>query len=128
MSTKKEIVSFRKDIAPNTNDWLQERIKANGVVTEIRVRFYPGVERSLKVRPYVEHKGKKPEDMFTYPATTEPFITGDDDYYTFPVWVEVAYDDFVKIYVQNTELTYTYTLVVDVVVQYFEDDENRRGL
>jgi hypothetical protein len=115
---KTEVIAFRKDIAPNTTDVLHERVKHDGRVKEIRVRFYRGVEQSLKVRPFIEHKGNRIEEVFTYPNTAKPFLDGEDDYFLFPVTVDVEYDDYIKVWGQNTDATYTYTLVCDVVVEY----------
>lgn len=115
---KREILSFVKTIQPNTTEILKERIKDNGTVEEVRIRFYAGVERSLKVRPYVMHDNRKPEDIFTYPEGTDKYITGDDDYLDFPVSVDVELDDEMVIWVNNDNLSYPYTLAVFVVVSY----------
>jgi hypothetical protein len=115
---KKEVMSFRQDIQPLTSETLSERIKANGRIAEIRLRFYPGVERDLRVRPYVLHKGDKQEDVFTYVGTTEPYLSGDDDYLEFTISVEVEYDDKMIVFVSNESGVYPYTLVCDVIIIY----------
>lgn len=114
----KEIISFRKDIAPNTKDVLAERIKDNCTIEEIRVRFYTGQQGALKVYPFVEHKGHKMESFFTFPSTTNNYLNGDDDYFVFPVSIPCDYDDYVKVQVENTDGTYAYTCVVDMVIDY----------
>lgn len=115
---KKEIISFRKDIQPNETITLSERIKSNGLIEEIRVRFYPGLERSLQIRPYVLHDNRMTEDCFTYPEGTDKFLSGDDDYLIFPVSIQVELDDELKIWTFNNNLDYVYTLVIDVVISY----------
>jgi hypothetical protein len=115
---KKEVLSFRKDIQPGASETITERIKENGRVVNIRLRFYPGVERELRVRPYVLHKGQKQEDVFTYAGDTEAYITGDDDYLEFAVSIDVEYDDEMKVFASNENATYAYTLVCDVIIVY----------
>lgn len=115
---KKEVISFRKDIQPGENVTLTERVKWNGAVKQLRIRFYPGVERALHVRPYVLHKAQLPENIITYVQESEQYISGDDDFYEFPCLIPVEYDDEVKVWARNDNDVYLYTLVVDVILQY----------
>jgi hypothetical protein len=117
-TVKKEVIAIRKDVLPNEKVTIRERIKDNGLIEELRVRFYPGQERALQVRPYVLHDSRRIEDVFTYPDNTELFISGDDDYLIFPVSVGVRYDDEFIVEAFNNNANYTYTVVVDVVVSY----------
>lgn len=117
---KAEVISFRKDINPNSSETLRERVKADGSLIEIRVRFYPGQERSLQIRPFVQLFNNLQEDVFTYgDGTTENYLSGDDDYFIYPVQVDLKMDDVVCILATNTDSTYAYTCVVDCVIQYF---------
>lgn len=125
--SKKEIVSFRKVILANTTDVLHERIKADGTIENVKIRLYQGNQKSLRVRPYVEHKGSKIEDVITYASTSDNFISGDDDYFVFDITVPVQYDDYIKIWVQNVDGTYDYTLSVDVEVDYIGGKTSRKG-
>lgn len=111
---------FRKDILPNTTEYLEERIKGNGLIEQVNIRFYAGVESSLEVKPYVLEDGRKPNHLFTYPNNQENFITGDNDYFEIPVTIEIENDDMLVIEVKNTDTNYTYTLVCDVIITYFE--------
>lgn len=115
---KKEVMAFRKVISGGRNLTLSERLKANGTVEEIRVRFYPGQQRSLQISPYVMHKSERREDLFTYPFNTETYLTGDNDYLVFPVTLDFEYDDEFHINVFNADYVNAYTLSVDVVVSY----------
>jgi hypothetical protein len=99
---------------------ISERLKDNGQVQEVRVRFYPGVERTLQVSPYVLHKNNRREDFFTYPEGTEPYITGDNDYLIFPCSLDFQYDDEICIEYNHAGGDFPYTLAVDVVVTYHE--------
>lgn len=126
--SKKEIVSFRKLIPPNTTDVIGERIKADGTIESVKVRIYQGVQKALQINPFVEHKGNKLEDMITYPSTTDPYISGDDDYLEFDVTIPVEYDDFLKVWVKNTDATNSYTLVLDVEVDYIGGRISRKGV
>jgi hypothetical protein len=126
---KSEVMSFRKDIQPNTSLTFLERIKAKGEISEVRIRFYAGQERQLQVRPFVQMLNQQTEDMFTFAGSTnannlpnnptEPFLSGDDDYFVFPVNLDVVADDNIAVWVNNMDLNYTYTLVVDVVLSYY---------
>lgn len=100
---------------------VKERLKDSGSVQEVRIRFYPGCERSLQVRPYILHKAGRAEDFFTYPVKTEGYITGDDDYLIFPVTLDFDYDDELVIEFDNVG-NYIYTLSVDVVVSYYREE------
>lgn len=114
---KKEVISIRQSISPLQVGSMKERLKDNGFVEEVRIRFYPGVERTLKVTPYILHKENRKEDLFTFMTNTEGNISGDDDYFVFPCSIEFAYDDELCVDYNNTG-TYPYSLVVDIIVSY----------
>lgn len=117
---KAEVMSFRQDIQPLQTLTLTERIKDTGEVSEIRIRFYPGQERSLQVRPFVQLFNSMSEDLFTWAGgSTEKFLSGDDDYLVFPVTANVVADDLIAVWVSNTDANYVYTLVCDVVISYY---------
>lgn len=118
MESKKEVISFRKEIAPNSSDVIAERVKTDCTIEEIRIRFYQGQQLSFEVYPFVEHKGHKLESFFTFPSTTKTTLAGDDDYFVFPVSIPCEYDDFIKVQCWNKDATNTYTLAVDIVVDY----------
>jgi hypothetical protein len=122
---KREVISIRSDIQPLGKEYISERVKWDGFIEELRIRFYPGVERELKVKPYLLHKGSIAEDMITYPDGTDPYISGDNDYLVFPVNVPIEYDEFIKVFAENKNATYVYTLSVDVVVQYTPEEVKR---
>lgn len=117
--SKKEVVSFRKTIPAGQTIILYERIKAQGTVEELRVRFYPGQARELRVYPIILHKGDQAENMLTYAESSDNYLSGDDDNLIMPSIVPVDNDDQIKITAINTNATYDYTLVVDVVIDYF---------
>jgi hypothetical protein len=108
------------EFVPQEESVIRERLKDNGQVQEVRVRFYPGVERTLQVSPYVLHKNNRREDFFTYPEGTEPYITGDNDYLIFPCSLDFQYDDEICIEYNHAGGDFPYTLAVDVVVTYHE--------
>jgi hypothetical protein len=114
---KREVVSFRKSIAAGASDIIRERVKSNGTLEEVRVRFNPGQANTLRIRPVVEHKNNRLEDLVTYPVGTNQFLSGDDDYLILPCSITVENDDFVEVIANNTG-AFTYTIVVDIVVDY----------
>ena len=118
---KKEIISIRKDINPGQTVQFKERLKDNGALVNVNIRFYPGVENDLKVEPYILHKGNKREDVVTYVEGADTFISGDDDRLTFPVYVEFQYDDEFVCEVENVG-AFAYTLVLDAIVEYVYEE------
>lgn len=116
---QKEIVSFQRVIQPNTTEIIKERLKMNGMIEKVTIRFYAGCEKSLKVRPYVQHHGEKMQDMFTFPEGAEKFIAGDDDLYEYDVAIEIFNDDELHVWVNNTDLNYAYTLNCFIAVNYY---------
>ncbi len=117
MVNKMETMQFKAKIPSGTSTRLYERIKSNGTIEKVYVRFYPGQEGTLQVRPYINHIGQKIEDLVTYPNGVDHYLSGDDDFLEFPVSIPVANDDEVAVYVQNTG-DYDYTLDVKIVVDY----------
>lgn len=103
---------------------LKERVKDNGTIEGIRVRFYSGQQLALRVNPYIEHKGQKIENLLTYSEGSNPWLAGDDDPFEYPCVVTVEYDDYVKVWVQNTDAANDYDLVLDVIIDYY-NGQNR---
>lgn len=118
MNNKKEVIAIRKNIKANTEEIITERIKSNGYITNISIKFYVGQELALQVSPYVLHKGDRREDLFTYPRGTDNYLSGDDDYFKYNINLEVEYDDEIKIHVKNTSEYYNYDVVVDLGIEY----------
>ena len=112
-----ESISFIKKIPPGT-DVLAERVKAAGTVEAIKIKFNAGQEGALRVRPVIEHKGAKIEDLVTYPETTERFLSGDDDPLYLRVNMPVDNDDYIKLLIENTS-AFTYTVNCQVEIDYF---------
>lgn len=119
---KKEIISIRKDIEPGQKLNFKERLKDNGALVMVNVRFYPGVEGDLKVKPFILHKNNKAEDIVTYAEGSDSNISGDDDKFSFPVYVDFQYDDEFVCYVEN-QGAFPYTLVIDAIVEYVYEME-----
>ena len=120
MDKRKESISFRGSLADGADVWLQERVKENGTIEGVRVRFYSGQELSLKVSIFLEKKGEVPVSLISFASTTDTYISGDDDYFVFPVVVPVKYDDHVKVYVENDNGDgFAYHYAVDVDIDYY---------
>lgn len=117
---KKEIIAIRKTIDPGQVLEFKERMKDNGALIQVSVRFYPGVEGDLKVKPFILHKGNKAEDILTYVEGTDSNISGDDDTFIFPVYTAFKYDDEYVVRVENKGV-YPYTLSIDAIVEYVLD-------
>lgn len=117
---KTEVISFRQTVPAGNESSFKERLKADGHVEHVSIRFYPGVEESLQVIPFVLHKGRRREDLFTYAENTRAYITGDNDFLQFPVTCDFEYDDEFYVNAKNTDLVNDYTLCVDVLINYEE--------
>jgi hypothetical protein len=114
---KKEPIVFIKKIPPGVTDVLSERVKGDGTIEGFTVRFFPGQENSLRVRPFVEHRGGTIEELVTYVETGDRFLSGDNDYDEYAAAIPVRNDDYVKVHVTNTS-PYEYTLKIVVNVDY----------
>ncbi|MFD0591149.1 hypothetical protein ACFQZE_24425 [Paenibacillus sp. GCM10027627] len=115
----RETISFRATVAPGATIILQERVKAPGTVETVNVRFYRGQQLALRVNPYIEHKGRRTENVITYAETTRKWLSGDDDYFNYDVVFTVDYDDYVKVWAYNTDPANAYDVVVDITIDYF---------
>ncbi|WP_353853165.1 hypothetical protein [Dehalobacter restrictus] len=119
-----ETVSFRVNLAAGEEVTLTERIKSDGTIESMRARFYAGQENCLQIRPCVLQKGRKSLiDLLTYPEGTVNYISGEDDTFEYPVVLSVQNDDEIKLYCKNVG-DYEYTIVIDIVIDYFAG-ENR---
>lgn len=115
---KKEVIAFRHTIPPGGKGVLSERIKADGTIEGIKVKFYIGQELYLKVMPYIRHIGNKVEYPITVVGNGGKWLTGDDDNFSFEVVIPVKNDDEFVVEFENTS-DYEYNLVVDVIVDYY---------
>ena len=124
---KKEVISIRKIILANSTDTIIERIKGDGTVEGIKVKFYQGQQRALHVMPFIEHRGARIEHLVTYPATADKFLSGENDNLDLPCVVSVDNDDYFKVSVVNTDPVNDYTLVLDAVIDYYAGKERVIG-
>lgn len=120
-------ILFKKIIAPGTSEILSERIKFDGTVEGVRIKFYSGQERDLKVRPYVEHVGARTEELITYPKGCENYLSGEDSYLNFSVTLPVEQDDQILVEVINEDLENPYTLDVTIIVDYYNGINHNIG-
>jgi hypothetical protein len=116
---KKEAVVFIKTIQPGEMLTFSERVKSDGTIEQVKIRFFRGQQKTLLVRPYVQHKGNKIEDLITYPEDTDQALSGDDDNLNYETIVPVQYDDNLKVWVKNTDGVNAYTLHVSVMIDYY---------
>jgi hypothetical protein len=126
MQEIREVVSFRKLIDPAKKQKFNERIKGEGTIEQLRVRFYPGQGKSLRIYAYIKRKGRVLEEMITFTDGTDRFLSGDDDSLVFPIAVPVENDEEIEIHAENIDATNPYSLVVDVIVDYM-GGRNRVG-
>lgn len=118
---KKEVIAIRRNVAPLEKVLVKERVKYNGNIERVEVRFYAGQENELTILPYVRHKGGKIETFFTFPEGTDPFLSGEDDQLSFPTTIEIELDDEIHVSAINKSSVYDYTMVVDIIVTYYSE-------
>jgi hypothetical protein len=116
---KKEPISFRKIIPAGSTVILTERVKDAGTIEELSARFYQGQQKSLHVIPMVIHASNIADSIVTYPADTDKFLSGDDDYFIFKPVISVHYDDVIQITAINEDAVNDYSLCIDVTIDYF---------
>jgi hypothetical protein len=117
-----EVKSFRKDLGAGDSIILKSRILDDGTIEGVRAKFYPGQEGCLQLRPCLWQTGRNVlVDLITYADGTNQYISGEDDYFDYQVTQACLKDDEIWILAKNTG-DYTYTIVVDVVIDYFAGD------
>jgi hypothetical protein len=114
---KKETVQFTKTILAGTTVTLSYLVKTEGTVERIFGKFYPGQQNALQVRPYLLLTADRQEELVTYPAGTNRFMSGDDRIFDIPIDYDVKSGDQLKVDVNNVS-TYDYTLEISFVVDY----------
>lgn len=120
-ANSKEVIYLKAQIQPGETKTITERIKADGTLENISVRFYQGQQLDLHVFPYIHRKGEKAgvESMLTFPEDCDQFLSGDDDYNNFPVIIPVYNDDEIKVRVENKDATNIYTLHIEFAIDYY---------
>lgn len=114
-----EVKSFRKVLAAGEDVILKSRILADGTIEGLRAKFYPGQENTLQVRPCLWQTGRNVlVDLVTYAEGTDQFISGDDDYFEYPITQDCLKDDEIWVIAKNTG-EYPYTIVIDVSIDYY---------
>ena len=123
---KKEVIIFRKKVSANSKGKITERVKDNGTIEKLMIKFYIGQELHLKVWPYIKHTGNKVESMVTIAGDKDNYITGDDDNFIFDVVIPVFYDDEIVVEFENIS-DYEYNLVCDVTIDYYNGNDRVVG-
>lgn len=116
---KKEVVAIRTTVQAGQKKEIIERIKADGTIEGISIKFYYGQQLALKVYPYVRHRANRLEELLTYPDGTEKAICGDDDTFKFDVVTPVKNDDELYIVLLNTSTEFDYNIAIDITIDYY---------
>jgi len=115
---KQEPLLFKQNVPAGTILNLQERIKADGTIENIKVRFFAGQEMDLKVRPILIKKGDMYVDLIKYVGEDKE-LSGDDDIYSFDTSISVENDDEVLVIAENKSVDFDYTLFCIVQIDYY---------
>lgn len=123
---KKEVITFRKKILALESLTFSERVKDNGTIEKVSLRFYSGQEMQLRILPFIKHTGNKVEYLTTSPIG-DGFLYGDDDSFILDVVVPVFYDDEIIVKVENLSTTFNYDMVVDFTIDYYRGTDRIVG-
>lgn len=115
---KQEPLLFRQNVPKGTTINLRERIKADGTIEKVIVRFFAGQEMDLKVKPQLVKKGDMYVDLIKY-VGDEKTLSGEDDTFTFDTSLAVENDDEILITAENINLDFDYTLMCIVQIDYY---------
>lgn len=115
---KQEVVFFNKKINALTSEILQERVKGNGKIEKVTVRFYAGQGGDLHIKPIVIKQNGYREPMITYPENSSQYLSGDDDLFVLDTSIQVDNDDYIAIEAENVNSTFSYTAIVSVEINY----------
>jgi len=115
---KQEPLLFKQSVPKGTKLELRERIKADGTIENIKVRFFAGQEMDLKVKPMLIKKGDMYVDLINYVGADKE-LSGDDDIFSFDTSLSVENDDEILIIAQNVNVDFDYTLFCIVQVDYY---------
>jgi hypothetical protein len=122
-----ESISFRKVIEKGQSVILKERVKADGTVTKVKIKFYEGQEGSLRVTPYVLKTRNRIEQLVTYAEGSDTYLSGNDEAYEQDISLKINNDDYVCISVTNTSSEYDYNLNADILVDYYGGNDRVVG-
>jgi hypothetical protein len=122
---KRKIVPFRAEIPPSSTRVFYHRIAKAGSVEGVNTRIYSGPQGSLRIVPELVNYNDSAQPLLLRADAGDKqsdndllnlYISGDDDVFEHPTYVPTDVDDYIKLTVTNTDATYTYSLVCDVVL------------
>jgi hypothetical protein len=119
--SKKETISFNQTILAGASftglTALKQMLRAPCTIQRIFGIFYSGQQGSLQVRPYLELTQDREEELITYPANSNRYLSGDNLNFDIYIDFDGAYGDQIKLDVLNTSI-YDYTLQISFEVDY----------
>lgn len=114
VNEKRTEVVIKQVVAAGSRGVLNYRIPSDCTIELIRVNFYPGQERCLRLTPVAKH-GQRFENFIE--LVGEPYLSGDDDYLSYDVSVPMAYDDEILLYYENIG-SWPYTVDTQFTLEY----------
>lgn len=118
---KKETIQVKKTIAAgatySASTSLFQLIRADGNIQRIYGQFNQGQQGQLQVRPYLQMTGERSEELVTYPASSQRYLSGDDTRFDISVDFDVRNGDKIKVDVTNAS-AFDYTLDISFEVDY----------
>lgn len=106
MQTFKNPILVFENIAAGESKTIEKEIRRPARMKQIIMRFFPGQENDLIVRPYIRKTSGAVQDLSAY--TGNAYFAGDDNDLVFEVdFVLEQYDKFC-VEVSNNDITYAY--------------------
>jgi len=106
---------FSTRAAPGEKDDLAIEIVEDATVEEVTVRFYPGPQLDLEIRPFVEpDEGNR---VSIIDLVGRQNIIGDDDVFEFHVSEAIERGDVIGVEYNNTDPDNGYDVIVDMEIE-----------
>jgi len=107
---------FSTRAGPGESGDITKEVQKDATVEKVNVRFYPGVELALELRPFIEPEDSE-DRIDIVELVGRDTIVGNDDHFDFPVADEIQRGDTIGVEFENTDSQYGYDVICDIVVE-----------
>lgn len=114
----KENFFVQDEVAVSSTETYTQRIKADGTLEKMSIRFYPGCSKTLQIYAYIKRKGNNALEAICSMGS-EAFFAGDDDKFVLDVVTPVNLDDEIYIKAINTDAVNVRNFVCSISVDYY---------
>ena len=110
--SERRAFSFRDDLEPLSGRIISARQKFDGIIENIKIRFWKNTALQLRVRPFIIRLGGGQRhsliDFHSFPVRTRDFIDGDDETVVFNLKIPYQKDEIIGFIVENIHSTNNY--------------------